>query len=100
MKVERECDEATRKKVKLKEQTTSRLKDKDDALIKECTRAANMATWLDHSEVQCQLATAKALAGEERAKAAKERSKVESNRARAAEDQVRAAEAWANAAES
>lgn len=48
-------------------------------LVKECTRAIDSVAQLDHSKVQHQLTTDKALASEEWARVAKEHAKAESD---------------------
>lgn len=51
LRAKHEHDEATRKEAKLKEQMASWLIDKDDALVKQCARAMDVLSQLDHYEV-------------------------------------------------
>lgn len=86
VKAEHRCNETARREAKLKEQMTSQLKDKDDMLVKEHTRAVDLATRLDHSEVEHQLTTDRALASEEQARVAKQHAKVKSYQTRVTEN--------------
>lgn len=83
--VRAESNEVDGREAKLKEQTASQPKDKDDALIKEHTWTMDEVALLDHSKVQHRLATDRGLANEEQAKGAEERTKVESDQVRAVE---------------
>lgn len=96
MKDEHEHDEATEREAKLKEQRISRLKDKNDALIKEHVWVIDAATQMDHFEVQHRLTTDRAMMREEWARAIEEHARAKSNRARAIEDRIRVLEVRAN----
>lgn len=72
VKVEYEHDEATQREAELKEQMASQLREKDDELIREHARATNASAQLEHSKVQHQLTTDRALASKEHARVAEE----------------------------
>lgn len=86
------------KETRLREQIASQLKNKDDTLAKERTQAMDIVARLDHSMVQHQLATDRAMVSEERARATEELAKAKSKQAKATKDQAKAAKARATRA--
>lgn len=80
------------KAVRLKEDATTRLKEKKGELIREHSRAANMEAKLDHCEVLRWLAKNRTQANKERIRSVKERAKETEDRAKVVESQARATE--------
>lgn len=80
-------------KANLQEEVTalrSQVKEKEEALVQECARVAEVVAKLDHYEVLCQLAESRALANKDDTTMVEGRAKATEEQARATDEQAKA----------